>query len=86
MLKSKRQLQLLGTSGCHLCDLAEALLVQCLDMSKVEVELIDIADDEGEGDDEDLIAMYGIKIPVLRCTQSQKVLCWPFDALAINAF
>jgi hypothetical protein len=80
MPKSKRQLQLLGTSGCHLCDLAEALLVQCLDMSKVEVELIDIADDE------DLIALYGIKIPVLRCTQSQKVLCWPFDALAINAF
>ena len=82
MRKFKRQLQLLGTSGCHLCDLAEALLVQCLDMSKVEVELIDIADDEGE----DLIALYGIKIPVLRCTQSQKLLCWPFDALAINAF
>jgi hypothetical protein len=84
MPNSKRQLQLLGTSGCHLCDLAEALLVQCLDMSKIEVELIDIADDEGEG--EDLIALYGIKIPVLRCTQSQKVLCWPFDALSINAF
>jgi hypothetical protein len=82
MPRSKRQLQLLGTSGCHLCDLAEALLVQCLDMSRVDVELIDIADD----DDEDLIALYGIKIPVLRCTQSHKVLCWPFDALAINAF
>jgi hypothetical protein len=82
MSNSKRQLQLLGTSGCHLCDLAEALLVQCLDMSKIEVELIDIADGEGE----DLIALYGIKIPVLRCTQSQKVLCWPFDALSINAF
>ena len=75
MPKSKRQLQLLGTSGCHLCDLAEAMLVQCLDMSKVEVELIDIADDEGE----DLIALYGIKIPVLRCTQSQKILCWPLN-------
>ena len=82
MPNSKRQLQLLGTSGCHLCDLAEALLVQCLDMSKIEVELIDIADGEGE----DLIALYGIKIPVLRCTQSQKVLCWPFDTLAINTF
>jgi hypothetical protein len=84
MSNSKRQLQLLGTSGCHLCDLAEALLVQCLDMSTTEVELIDIADDNGEG--EDLIALYGIKIPVLRCTQTQKVLCWPFDALSINAF
>ena len=87
-LKPKRQLQLLGTSGCHLCDLAEALLVQCLDLSQVEVELIDIADthdhyvDEGE----DLLALYGVKIPVLRCLDSQKVLCWPFDELTVNSF
>ena len=77
---SKRQLQLLGTSGCHLCDLAEALLVNCLDLSQVDVELIDIADDDG------LVALYGIKIPVLRCSESQKVLFWPFDELALHNF
>jgi hypothetical protein len=76
----KRQLQLLGTSGCHLCDQAEALLVQCLDLSQVEVELIDIADTD------ELVALYGVKIPVLRCPQSQKVLCWPFDVLAVKDF
>ncbi|MGY8840528.1 glutaredoxin family protein [Candidatus Njordibacter sp. Uisw_039] len=76
----KRQLQLLGTSGCHLCDLAEALLVHCLDLSQVEVELIDIADND------ELIELYGVKIPVLRCPESQKVLCWPFDELAVNSF
>ncbi|MFQ3211844.1 MAG: hypothetical protein ACI9AH_001285 [Oceanospirillaceae bacterium] len=76
----KRQLQLLGTSGCHLCDLAEALLVHCLDLSQVEVELIDIADND------ELIELYGVKIPVLCCPESQKVLCWPFDELAVNSF
>ena len=76
----KRQLQLLGTSGCQLCDLAEVLLVHCLDLSQVEVELIDIADND------ELIELYGVKIPVLRCSESQKVLCWPFDELAVNSF
>ena len=76
----KRQLQLLGTSGCHLCDLAEALLAHCLDFSQIEVELIDIADND------ELIDLYGVKIPVLRCPESQKVLCWPFDELAVNSF
>jgi hypothetical protein len=76
----KRQLQLLGTVGCHLCDLAESLLVHCLDLSQVEVELIDIADAD------ELVALYGAKIPVLRCPKTQKVLCWPFDAHAVSAF
>ena len=80
MPKPKRQLQLLGTSGCHLCDQAEALLVHCLDLSKVDVELIDIAQTD------ELVALYGVKIPVLRCPESQKVLCWPFDQLAVKRF
>ena len=78
--KSKRQLQLLGTSGCHLCDQAEALLVHCLDLSQVEIELIDIAQTD------ELVTLYGVKIPVLRCLDSQKVLCWPFDEIAVNSF
>ncbi len=77
---TKRQLQLMGTSGCHLCDQTEALLLHCLDMSQVEVELIDIADSD------DLMARYGVKIPVLRCPKSHQVLCWPFDAYAVKQF
>ena len=75
-----RQLELLGTPGCHLCDLAEILIASCLDLSQVEVELIDIAQTD------ELIARYGIKIPVLRCPKSRIELCWPFDALAVKAF
>ena len=48
--------------------------------SQVDVELIDIADDD------ELVDLYGVKIPVLRCSNSQKVLCWPFDECAINDF
>tara|TARA_B110000211_G_scaffold91973_1_gene107178 strand:+ start:3878 stop:4120 length:243 start_codon:yes stop_codon:yes gene_type:complete len=80
MPKPKRYMQLLGTSGCHLCDQAEALLGQCLDLSQVEVEMIDIADTD------ELVALYGEKIPVLRCIDSQKVLCWPFDERAVSYF
>jgi|TARA_B110000114_G_scaffold73611_1_gene77988 hypothetical protein len=80
MIMAKRQLQLFGTSGCHLCDLAEALLVSCLDFSQVDVEVIDIADDD------ELVDLYGVKIPVLRCSESQKLLCWPFDEFALNGF
>ncbi|MDE0955945.1 MAG: thioredoxin family protein [Pseudomonadales bacterium] len=80
MPKPKRHMQLLGTSGCHLCDQAEALLGQCLDLSQVEVEMIDIADTD------ELVALYGLKIPVLRCIDSQKVLCWPFDERAVSCF
>ena len=80
MPKPKRYMQLLGTSGCHLCDQAEALLGQCLDLSQVEVEMIDIADTD------ELVALYGKKIPVLRCIDSQKVLCWPFDERAVSYF
>ena len=80
MPKPKRYMQLLGTSGCHLCDQAEALLGQCLDLSQVEVEMVDIADTD------ELVALYGEKIPVLRCIDSQKVLCWPFDERAVSYF
>jgi hypothetical protein len=76
----KRQLELLGTSGCHLCDEAQALLVQCLDFDQVEVTLVDIADSD------ELVQLYGIKIPVLRCGESNNVLCWPFDSVAVSCF
>ena len=80
MSKPKRHMQLLGTSGCHLCDQAEVLLGRCLDLSQVEVEMIDIADAD------ELVVLYGLKIPVLRCIDSKKVLYWPFDERAVSCF
>jgi len=80
MANSKRQLELLGTSGCHLCDDAQALLAQCLDFTQVDVSVVDIAESD------ELMQLYSIKIPVLRCCQSNQVLCWPFDSLSVSQF
>ncbi|MDC9719913.1 MAG: glutaredoxin family protein [Gammaproteobacteria bacterium] len=77
---SQRRLQLLGTSGCHLCELALTLVVECLDPVFNHVEHIDIADSD------ELMLRYGIKIPVLRNVENQQELCWPFDSAALKAF
>lgn len=74
-------LQLLGTSACHLCELAEAVLAKQLAQGhEWEIELIDIADDDR------LLDKYGERIPVLCDTASGKELNWPFDGDAVLHF
>jgi len=64
------QLLLLGTSACHLCEQAEALVVQL----KIPFTKVDIAEQEQWQD------RYAIKIPVLLDLESQEELCWPFSS------
>lgn len=77
---------LYGTLGCHLCDVAEALLAPLLpSLSEVcgadcEIECIDIADDDV------LLERYGATIPVLRRLDDDAELSWPFDAAGAEAF
>jgi hypothetical protein len=71
--------QLLGTLGCHLCEVAEALLMPFVEHGLL-VELIDIADDE------QWVEQYGLRIPVLRRIDSGAELNWPFDADQVAAF
>lgn len=71
--------QLLSTPGCHLCELAETVLMPLVDHGLV-VELIDIADDPGWLD------VYGLRIPVLRRVDTGAELDWPFDAAGVVAF
>lgn len=76
-----KQLQLLGTSACHLCEQAEALLTGCLAQGYPwEIEVIDIAEDDS------LIAAWGDRIPVLCWPATGRALCWPFDAEAVVSF
>ncbi len=70
------QLLLLGTSACHLCEQAEALL-STLD---IHYQKIDIAEEE------QWQACYAIKIPVLLDKPTQMELCWPFTSLDISRF
>lgn len=65
-------IELLGTSGCHLCDVAERMVRRIAPAQGHPVQLKDIALDDV------LVEQYGMRIPVLRHEKGQE-LSWPFD-------
>ena len=65
-----------GTTCCHLCEEAEAVLREV----GIEADYVDIT-----GDDE-LLEKYGIRIPVLKRGDTGAELGWPFDAVAVLRF
>lgn len=71
--------QLFGTLGCHLCELAEDVLMPLVEHGLM-VELVDIADSEA------MVEAYGLRIPVLRRVDTRAELDWPFDADQVVAF
>ena len=71
--------QLFGTLGCHLCELAEEVLMPLVEHGLM-VELVDIADSEA------LFETYGLSIPVLRRVDTGAELGWPFDAEQVVNF
>jgi len=71
--------QLFGTLGCHLCEVAEAVLMPFVEHGLL-VELVDIGDSEAQ------VEQYGLRIPVLRRDDSGAELNWPFDADQVAAF
>lgn len=73
------EIQLLGTLGCHLCEVAEAILMPLVEHGLL-VELVDIVDDPAD------VERYGLLIPVLRRCDSGAELLWPFDTEQVVAF
>ena len=71
--------QLFGTLGCHLCEIAEAEVMPLVEHGLL-VELVDITDPQ------DLTDVYGLRIPVLRRTDTGGELDWPFDTDQVVAF
>ena len=71
--------QLLGTLGCHLCEVAEAVLMPFVEHGLL-VELFDIAERE------DWVETYGLRIPVLRRVDTGAELNWPFEAAQVVSF
>ncbi|OGS92134.1 MAG: glutaredoxin [Gallionellales bacterium GWA2_60_18] len=69
-------LVLYGTSCCHLCEDAEAILRE----AGIAVQHVDIAEDD------ELLERYGTRIPVLLRADSGAELGWPFDAAALRYF
>ncbi len=76
------RLSLYHTVGCHLCEEAEEMVMDCLaarGMDTSSLKRADIADD-GE-----LLERYGILIPVLREETSGRELNWPFGLEEIQS-
>lgn len=75
-----RRLILYGTSACHLCDLAEEMLLQLRDSGvNLEYDKLDIADSDA------LFERYGTVIPVLARGDGRE-LGWPFSAAELQEF
>ncbi|MEI2741434.1 MAG: glutaredoxin family protein [Candidatus Competibacter sp.] len=70
----KIEILLYSTLGCHLCEQAADLIHPC---GAVVLKIVEIADDP------ELLARYGLRIPVARCATGQE-LDWPFDAAAFE--
>ncbi len=68
------------TQGCHLCEIAEALVVPAAARHGWIVSRIDIAGSDA------LIERYGTRIPVLRVNATDAELGWPFTAEDLDAF
>ena len=79
------KIEFYSTLGCHLCDDAEELLNQyqkssLADKNTLEIIMIDVARSD------DLMELYGIRIPVLKRLDNNNELGWPFDLAMLNNF
>ncbi|RLA20051.1 MAG: glutaredoxin family protein [Gammaproteobacteria bacterium] len=76
------KLILYGTDGCHLCEEAEVILNRLLEKlpMRFKVEQCDITTAD------ELMALYGIRIPVIKNGQSGNELGWPFDEQQLRDF
>ncbi len=68
------------TSNCHLCELAEALLVNTPMPEPIPVDVVDIAQSEA------LVERYGTRIPVLHRQDTGEELGWPFTQAQLLTF
>ena len=69
---------LFHTEGCHLCELAQAILSAVALTRGWRVQLVDIADDDA------LLERYGTRIPVVRDPRDGREIGWPFDRDALE--
>lgn len=61
-----------STLGCHLCDHALAI-VHSVDEYRIQYKIVDIAEDEA------LMETYGVRIPVIKDSHTDREIGWPFD-------
>lgn len=75
-----RTFRLFGTSACHLCEIAQGMLVQQQEeLGDFTVEKIDVSESDN------LFERYGVRIPVLQ-HPNQNELGWPFTDMQLQEF
>ena len=67
-------LVLYNAEGCHLCELALAVVLQSLPVGSYDLEQVDISYSA------ELVERYGLRIPVLAVKGRDAELNWPFTA------
>lgn len=75
--ENQNQWWLLGTSGCHLCDIAEQLLTQFQAVQPISYQPVDIADFN-----ETLMMQFASTIPVVLTPSAR--LNYPFSVLDLQ--
>jgi hypothetical protein len=75
--ENSNQWWLLGTSGCHLCDIAEQVITQFQAVQPISYQKVDIADF-----DEPLMMEFATTIPVI-LTPSKR-LNYPFSVMDLQ--
>ena len=96
-----KQLLLYTTEGCHLCEQAAAMVEPLLQVEQLQVEQLQAEQLHPErlartaqaqlimveiSESEELVARYGVRIPVLKFCDSQQELGWPFDEASVMRF
>jgi hypothetical protein len=96
-----KQLLLYTTEGCHLCEQAAAMVEPLLQVEQLQVEQLQAEQLHPEhlartaqaqlimveiSESEELMARYGVRIPVLKFCDSQQELGWPFDEASVMRF
>lgn len=71
---------LYGTSACHLCEMAEAILVPIIKKYGIKFTKEDILEDDA------LLQQYALSIPVFKCVITKAELNWPFNEEKLNTF
>ncbi|MDG1943508.1 MAG: glutaredoxin family protein [Halioglobus sp.] len=70
--------KLYGTSACHLCEIAQAMITAHTDQD-LDVMEVDISDSDT------LFERYGLRIPVLQHPDGRE-LDWPFTEVGLQGF
>lgn len=73
-------LVLYSTDGCHLCELAQQVILDVAQHIEIEVYVEDIAESE------QLVGQYGTRIPVIKDEQNGRELNWPFNQQELVAW